>query len=195
MILHLVGDLHQPLHASTEYSFSATHHLETDRGGNFVTILNSPTNKKGDHLNLHAFWDDAWRVSWDPQSGQVIPNPQYDDHGDGVDVDSVKALAHQWQIDDAPPAGTNLEPDFLAWAKESNQLGRDVAYGRLLHSPGSHEARVSELYVKDANELAKKRIVLAGLRLAQLLNETIGSDHPGPVPSPWPAGPPAPEIN
>jgi hypothetical protein len=43
-LLHFVGDLHQPLHASD-------HH---DRGGNCVTLSPSPD---GEVNNLHAYWD------------------------------------------------------------------------------------------------------------------------------------------
>jgi hypothetical protein len=43
-LIHFVGDLHQPLHASD-------HH---DRGGNCVALSPSPD---GDVSNLHAFWD------------------------------------------------------------------------------------------------------------------------------------------
>jgi len=47
-LLHLVGDVHQPLHASTRVSSSDPH---GDSGGNLVK-LGCP------HCELHAFWDD-----------------------------------------------------------------------------------------------------------------------------------------
>src|SRR5262245_33906846 len=47
-LLHLIGDLHQPLHASTRVSATK---LEGDDGGNGVK-LTSPSN-------LHRFWDDV----------------------------------------------------------------------------------------------------------------------------------------
>ncbi len=43
-VLHFVGDMHQPLHASD-------HH---DKGGNCIGLAPSPD---GDVANLHAFWD------------------------------------------------------------------------------------------------------------------------------------------
>jgi S1/P1 Nuclease len=43
-LIHFVGDLHQPLHASDDH----------DRGGNCVKLDPSPD---GDVTNLHAFWD------------------------------------------------------------------------------------------------------------------------------------------
>jgi hypothetical protein len=47
-LLHLVGDVHQPLHATTRVSASDP---EGDDGGNGV-LLDSPSN-------LHTFWDDV----------------------------------------------------------------------------------------------------------------------------------------
>ena len=43
-LLHLVGDLHQPLHASDD----------SDRGGNCIGLSPPPD---GEAKNLHAFWD------------------------------------------------------------------------------------------------------------------------------------------
>jgi len=48
-LLHLVGDIHQPLHCVTRVSAT---HPEGDRGGNLV-LLN------GSAKNLHFFWDDV----------------------------------------------------------------------------------------------------------------------------------------
>jgi hypothetical protein len=81
MSMHIVGDIHQPLHASTEYYMGPDGKLTTDRGGNRVAILNSPVDKKGDHLNLHAFWDGAWRLIWDDSTSQVSLDSTYDDPG------------------------------------------------------------------------------------------------------------------
>jgi hypothetical protein len=45
-LMHLVGDLHQPLHASDH----------NDRGGNCVRLSPSPD---GHDINLHAYWDNG----------------------------------------------------------------------------------------------------------------------------------------
>jgi S1/P1 Nuclease len=57
-LIHFVGDLHQPLHASDDH----------DRGGNCVKLDPSPD---GDVTNLHAFWD-ATVVRAQGGSAQVI---------------------------------------------------------------------------------------------------------------------------
>ncbi len=48
-LLHLVGDIHQPLHASTRVSAAQP---DGDRGGNLVLV-------DGPAKNLHAYWDDV----------------------------------------------------------------------------------------------------------------------------------------
>ncbi len=192
MVLHLVGDIHQPLHAAS--AFSMRHgRLESDAGGNKVMILNGPiTDSKGDRLNLHYFWDASWRASFDSSTNMVSLDSAFDDKGAGIDLQSVRPLAAQFQKEFPPDPALNLEPDFLGWAKESNHLARTIAYAHLMEGPGSPEVRLNEAYVLEANQLAKQRIVIAGLRLAQLLNETLGAPAKIPPPTPWPAGPPAP---
>lgn len=50
-LLHLVGDVHQPLHTTSRF----THDLpDGDRGGNLVKLCESPCRNE-----LHAFWDNA----------------------------------------------------------------------------------------------------------------------------------------
>src|SRR5262249_9322876 len=49
-LLHLVGDVHQPLHAATRVSATDP---QGDRGGNNVTLCKKPCKDE-----LHGFWDD-----------------------------------------------------------------------------------------------------------------------------------------
>jgi S1/P1 Nuclease len=50
-LLHLVGDVHQPLHATARFSAQSP---DGDRGGNDVLLCEDPCRK-----NLHSFWDAA----------------------------------------------------------------------------------------------------------------------------------------
>ena len=49
-LLHLVGDVHQPLHSATRVSAGMP---DGDAGGNLVMLCSSPCKNE-----LHAFWDD-----------------------------------------------------------------------------------------------------------------------------------------
>jgi hypothetical protein len=55
---HLVGDVHQPLHATSRFSAGLP---AGDRGGNSVTLCASPCRSE-----LHAFWDNALGTSKKP---------------------------------------------------------------------------------------------------------------------------------
>jgi hypothetical protein len=193
IVLHLIGDVHQPLHATSEF-YTVDQRLENDAGGNKKEIINSPVSgAKGAHVNLHYFWDSAWRASWDDSADGV----KFDESYSGLVFDPklVRDFATKIESDYPPDPGTNLEPDFIGWAKESNQVGRDIAYGHLMFGGArTHEVKVSQAYVEEAHRIACQRLVLAGLRLAQYLNETLGSATPSAPPPSWPAGPPAPEI-
>jgi S1/P1 Nuclease len=55
---HLVGDVHQPLHATSRFSSDLP---AGDRGGNLVALCASPCRNE-----LHAFWDDVLGTSKSP---------------------------------------------------------------------------------------------------------------------------------
>ena len=97
------------------------------------------------------------------------------------DAQVVRPLAEELEMTYKPGASTNLEPDFVAWAQESNQIAREVVYPRLIFTENHKQARISAEYVALANPLARRRLVLAGYRLGTILNETLGADQPGPV--------------
>jgi hypothetical protein len=62
-ILHLVGDVHQPLHASTRVSST---NPNGDSGGNDVMLCAKPCKDE-----LHAFWDDLIGTSTSPASAET----------------------------------------------------------------------------------------------------------------------------
>lgn len=73
---------------------------------------------------------------------------------------SASTLMKKWTVDETEAA--NLDP--VHWADESFQLSSTFVY------PKAHEnQKLSDDYVKQGNEIAEKRIVLAGHRLANLI--------------------------
>jgi len=184
MAMHLVADIHQPLHCATKY-FVSGGVVHQDAGGNKQDVLNGPAGDA--RFNLHAFWDSAWRASFDDASGCVVLDPRYQERGshDGQDVRSLaETLAQQ------PPApDVDLETRIDQWARESNAIARDFVYRELTGTESAKYCRLSSVYVSRANALARQRLVLAAWRLALLLNNTLGSDAPIHPPPPYPAGP------
>ena len=150
-IIHLVGDLQQPLHCVTLISatFPAP---EGDRGGNlfFVSLAGNP-------INLHFFWDS-------------LP---------GSMLDSQELIARATQLSLKFPRGTLPEltqaRDPLAWSLEGRALAIDAVYrhGTL---PGEREPNgiVPPLpagYMAASRAVAERRLAIAGYRLADTLEQ------------------------
>lgn len=185
MVMHLVGDIHQPLHCATKYFISGGR-LHQDAGGNKEDVLNGPPDDR--KFNLHAFWDSAWRASFDDASGCVVLDPEYQEEGQH-EPQNVRALAST--LEQHPPSpGIDLEAHIDAWARESNAIARDFVYRDLTGTESKKYCRLSSVYVSKANALARQRLVLAAWRLATLLNNTLGADGPVHPPPAYPAGPP-----
>jgi S1/P1 Nuclease len=97
-LLHLVGDVHQPLHCSTRVSSSSP---AGDSGGNDVALTGSPNE-------LHAFWDDLL--------------------GTGSDKSKVKAVIKAANKLPAPDATLAAKSDAKDWVMESFQAAQDSVY-------------------------------------------------------------------
>jgi hypothetical protein len=150
-LIHLVGDVHQPLHASTRYTAA---NPNGDQGGNFFKIQMPPEA----HIsNLHAFWDAAGGTF-----GFVSPKRPLDQAG----KDRMLALAESVMKEfpaDAVPEWKNLDPHD--WVVESNTLARQVVYKNI-----SEGDAPSKAYTDAAQKLSRKRLAIAGYRLAGVIN-------------------------
>ena len=157
--IHTVEDIHQPLHCGSRYTRDRP---DGDRGGNSFRL-----SGVGKSRNLHAFWDGGGGLF---AASVARPLPP--------DAEPITTIARS--IAAAYPAGTLPEQTEMStekWLDEGAALLTSVVY------PTS--ATPDEAYVVRAREIAKKRVALAGYRLAALLN-TIwpeGSDVPA-LPSP-----------
>ena len=104
ILLHVVGDIHQPLHAASRFSKSLTH---GDRGGNEYLLKEKSVAK-----NLHAYWDKG--------GGAFSQKKHYSPA-------QIKNMANQiekkWPCH---PEATDLNP--TQWASESHKLAIMVAY-------------------------------------------------------------------
>ncbi|MDX1637141.1 MAG: S1/P1 nuclease [Balneolaceae bacterium] len=131
MLIHLVGDIHQPLHVGTG----------EDRGGNDVNV-----EWFWEPSNLHRVWDsemiDDSKFSFTELS-QSINHP-------------AKEELKKWQ-----------HTDILAWAHESMAL-REQVYTLPDNKQLSYE------YTYRNFDTVEKRLLQAGVRLAQVLNEIYG---------------------
>jgi hypothetical protein len=168
-VIHFVGDLHQPLHATTN----------ADEGGNCVPLkyFRRKAHERNHSYspNLHSLWDTAI-----PERDMEGADPQeYAETLEGMFAAEIEG----WK-----KAGIRVEE----WAWESHDLAETAAYGnltpkiaiepnarvrscaddnnigeRLLHQ----DIMAGKAYQEKAARVVEERIAQAGVRLAMLLNE------------------------
>jgi hypothetical protein len=170
-IIHFFGDLHQPLHITTN----------DDRGGNcvpvrFFGLAPKETNAESESYspNLHAVWDT--NVVERLENGQTLQQL-----ADALNI-KYKDRIHKWQ---------STPIDIVAWAWDSHQLAERTSYGDLpakiaiempvnVHTCADddhistrmlnlHED-LSAKYQKAAEKVAAEQLAKAGIRLAAELN-------------------------
>lgn len=157
-LIHLVGDVHQPLHCVNVYDPlpNYTPPANGDEGGNGFLITH-PANE------LHALWDDSFD---EPTGG---PNGQGRDSSEQHAADVAANLRSTIHSD--PAAVANQNP--AEWAKESYSY-RTQAYDLPLTASASGASAthaVSADYLTWEEGVASHRVVLAGDRLAVLLTK------------------------
>jgi len=150
-VVHLAGDIHQPLHAANR----------GDRGGNRIQVsfFGERDNPPYGSINLHAIWD----------------------------VHMVRRLISERGGERAIVSVAVADPDRNAWEKgsvpdwigESHQIARNVAYPLLpVASACSNKIAgvitIDQAYYSKAAPLIEIQIRKAGVRLARILNETLG---------------------
>jgi hypothetical protein len=149
LIIHFVGDIHQPLHAATRVSSALP---EGDRGGNSVSI-----KVAGKKTNLHSYWDGG--IGNFPRTGPNFAPPPLSQ----IPAAVAKALAGN------PDTNPKLKLDdpfnYDAWADESFALAQSVTYKGMKKG-----VTPSATYNTRALKVARQRVAWGGYRLAALLN-------------------------
>jgi len=186
-VVHIVGDMHQPLHATTGYfRDSQFGNLPNgDRGGNLIHVSSDCGAD-----NLHAFWDAGgclylrnWPLSDSDQKALVInasvliaEHPK-DSFGNRYHADD---LAQCWSYARARNrnASKTCSAVFERWVNESWNLAVTDAYVGVM--PGKH---ISPEYKSRAQEIVKKELVLGGYRLADILKHFAAQSETMPPPS------------
>jgi hypothetical protein len=153
-LLHLAGDSHQPLHSSALYT--ARRFPGGDHGGNYLSYAHD--------FPLHAFWDE--QVSTE-QSYEGLRNLAED-----VSKNAELAAAGE-------QAAAQLDPG--AWIDEGHALTKKYVFtpevlGKISAREGHpHLAalNLSPQYSVDAEAVSEKQAVIAGHRLAKLLEQLL----------------------
>jgi hypothetical protein len=144
---HLIGDLHQPLHAGDN----------GDLGGNGVSIIGGRYQSRH-HRNLHGEWDSTFVKS------QVRGRSEAEFAAELVHAGRAHIKGFE--------QGSGNE-----WLKESNRIARDFVYGRLPGFRCDEvftSTSVTVEYAKDAGEIVREQLLKAGVRMAWVLNSALG---------------------
>jgi len=141
-ILHLTGDLHQPLH--TVALFSRAYFPTGDRGGNSIRIEQEPKPS-----NLHAVWDD-------------LPN-------DFADQLPTLLTTKMPANEDVTLASLAQRHSLLASEYVYTQSLKNDLLGEL-KADDNAAIKLSAEYRANAGALAEDQIVAAGHRIAALLS-------------------------
>lgn len=151
-LVHFIGDLHQPLHATTLYSHKFPH---GDHGGNAIEV-----KVKGKEVKLHALWDDICDA----------PAPHYKRPLSDTDAFALAATADRLEDNYKFPSALRKVKDPQVMAEESHAFAVNSTYDGVVP-----EAELSEAYLHRCKEVAEGRIVLGGYRLGYLLNELLNN--------------------
>jgi hypothetical protein len=148
-LAHMVGDIHQPLHATARFTKL---HPRGDTGGNVVIFCKSPCQQPE---NLHSYWDGLL--------------------GMDASLASIKQFG-DLLLKQAPPTAAAIA-DIMTWAQESLALAKQHVY-RPPISTGSDTAqpfspRPDTAYESNAQGVAQRQVLMAGHRLANLLNSNL----------------------
>lgn len=145
-ILHLVGDLHQPLHVAALVNEDF---LNGDRGGNSVLVR--PTERAQKPMPLHSIWD-----------GGI---------GGNVDVRRAANRATELRSEATIPA---VKSSLIDWVAESHETAFTQAYlsGKLSYGSVQGDSSAPVLpngYTKNMQTISREKAANAGQRIAEVL--------------------------
>jgi hypothetical protein len=152
MLIHILGDIHQPLHIATMYS---QHFATGDEGGNLYLI-----DYDANISELHALWDSG--------VGQLeadIPRPLSQQSRAQLEEQAKEFMETYSRSDLAPQLS---ETDREVWAYDIFHEALESVYADIQESSSPSQA-----YLKRGWGVVVRQIALGGYRLADLLKEVF----------------------
>lgn len=150
---HLVGDVHQPLHCVSSYEFSPT----GDAGGNLFPLA---PDEDGRRQELHFLWDDGITRA-------AHYTGRHEDAAGGYE-----AVTAKWETDPTlqPAVAQVKDLSVQDWIADGANLANTRVYTGIARGDSPSPA-----YLSGVESLSKQQTVLAGYRLAAVLNNVLGS--------------------
>jgi hypothetical protein len=156
-VLHLVGDIHQPLHTSARVTTRPLER-EGDQGGNLFKLGSS-----NDALSLHSFWDGILDRS--------IQRTQEESNNNFAYLNRVIGIIVQEHPRNTAMVSRLRPGDFEAWSLEGFDRTKRLVYPQALQ----RGQMPNQNYRRTAFTTSKEVVAFAGYRLADLLNQMLGS--------------------
>lgn len=153
-IMHLSGDIHQPLHTSARVTETEP---KGDQGGNLFHLTPQGTPREN-QVNIHWFWDSI--------VGRNVPfKPTMCERDYIVSFAQTIMKKHPYSSFNS---GLNLG-DYRSWQQESFKLNPTDVF-----SPDLVRFQMpSEKYKRNAFRIAERQLALAGYRLGETLNRVF----------------------
>lgn len=155
-IMHLGGDIHQPLHTSARVTDTEP---KGDQGGNLFLLTPAGTAREN-QVNLHWFWDSI--------VGRNMPLKNNMCDRDYIEMTAKKMMKkHSF----ASLSGKLNLAKYGDWQKEGFAYNNTIVFPATL----KRNEMPSAEYRKNAFKLAESQLALAGYRLGETLNAVFGA--------------------
>lgn len=157
-VVHFMGDIAQPMHAVND----------NDWGGNAIKL-----HYLGQNSNLHKIWDSgiikqALRLYVGP--GFTIDHEATRLAAQRLNHEITATQKHRWTTE---LRNASLEKAAIAWANESHQLARQMAYETL---PRQKQSDWEQAYQEQAWPVVKRQIQRSAIRLAWILDQLLADE-------------------
>lgn len=143
-LVHLVGDIHQPLHAGRR----------ADKGGNAIQISAFLNRKPANGFNLHQVWDSLLIESKSRDAKEYA----------GLIVKELSTMT---------VASYREERKTATWLEESHELALSNAYLDSQNRPIQSGAILGQDYVIRNRPVVERQLAKGGVRLAAILDGLI----------------------
>jgi hypothetical protein len=171
-IVHIIGDLHQPLHCITDKNDANNPSDHGDIGGNLKIVqFNVPAWDGNANKDVNPRWDQQWNLHsvWDEGLIDAYMGIQ------NLNEDSYLTLLLK-PVAQNPEKVTPLQAgDLLAWMKESYSIAVNKAYNLPAPNSNDHRYILQSTYYESNRDVVNQQLLTGGLRLAAFLNKTLAS--------------------
>lgn len=169
-IVHIIGDLHQPLHCITDKKDANNVSDHGDIGGNSKIVqFNVPTWESNANKDVNPRWEQQWNLHsvWDEGLIDAYMDLQNLTE-DSYVTDVLKPLVQ------SPGDLAKLQTgDSLAWMQESYSIAIKNAYNLPPFDSTYHGYILQPAYYEMNHDIVNKQLLVGGVRLAAFLNKTL----------------------